>query len=78
MMAGYTVTFRGERTLVSGERALEAIVTGIAMGLGSSAQEARKRAQDACRGATAEPGSSHHQWLAEDAWVRIDREWEQT
>lgn len=73
-MTGYTVTFRGERTLVSGEAVLEAMVAGIAIGLGASAEEARKRARDARQGAVSGSGS-HHQWLAEDAWVKIDREW---
>lgn len=73
-MAGYAVTMNEERTLVSGENALAALVTGIALGLGASAEEARRRGQDARRGATA--GRIHHQRVAEETWVRIDREWE--
>jgi hypothetical protein len=68
------MTMNGERTLVTGEAALTALVTGIALGLGASAEEARKRGQQAQRGATA--ALIHHQWVAEETWVRIDREWE--
>lgn len=75
-MAGYTVTMNRERTLVTGEDALVALVTGIALGLGASAEAARKCGLDARRGATA--GGIHHQWVAEGTWVRIDREWEHT
>lgn len=73
-MTNYTVTRNEERILVSGENALAALVTGIALGLGASAEEARKRGQDARRGAVA--GRTHYQWVVEETWVRIDREWE--
>jgi hypothetical protein len=69
----YSLTMNGERTLVSSEAALTALVTGIALGLGVSAEEARKRGQQARRGVTAAP--IHHQWIAGETWVRIDQGW---
>jgi hypothetical protein len=69
----YSLTMNGERTLVSGEAALTALVTGIALGLGASTEEARKRGQQARQGATAAP--IHHQWIAGETWVRIDQGW---
>ncbi|MFE0472656.1 hypothetical protein ACFW2V_13675 [Streptomyces sp. NPDC058947] len=72
-MTGYTVMYKGERTLVTGEGELGALVAGLALGLGVPAEEARKRGLDASRGAAA--GGIHHQWLTEGTWVRIDREW---